>query len=295
MTRSRTLVILNPAAGSGRVARLWCRLAPQARALFPFDEQWTHAPGEATEIAAAAATAGVDRILSVGGDGTLHEVVNGVAGTKLAVGVLPLGTGNDFARCAGLQRPLPALIDALAHGQQRNIDLGWVNGRYYVNIAGVGFDAEVARQVNAMTTKASGTVPYLLTAMREAFRYVPPEMGVALDGGGADGPARHLLIAVGNTQAYGGGMRVCPKAEVDDGVLDVLTVGDVRGWAALGLLPKVFLGAHLGHSAVQYARAREVQVTGPKTVALHADGELLGGLPATFAVRPGALSLWSPA
>jgi len=295
MTTPGTVVILNPAAGSGRVATVWAHLSPRVRALFPFEERWTRAPGEATQIAAAAAAAGIDRILSVGGDGTLHEVVNGVAGTNVAVGVLPLGTGNDFARCTGLYRPLPQLIEALARGGTRRIDLGRVHGRFYINIAGVGFDAEVARQVNATAAKASGTVPYLLTAMRLAFRYVPPVLQFALDDAGLSRPERHLLIAVGNTQAYGGGMRVCPRAEVDDGLLDVLAVGDVRGWSTLGLLPKVFLGAHLSHPAVQYSKARGVQVVGPADVALHADGELLGGLPATFSVAPQALSLWSPA
>jgi len=295
MTTERTLVIVNPAAGGGRVARVWRRLSPDARRLFPFDEHWTTAPKEATRIAADAAAAGFDRILAVGGDGTLHEVVNGVAGTHLAVGVLPLGTGNDFARSAGILRAPAPLLEALHRGGTRPIDLGRVHERYYINIAGAGFDAEVARRVNAMRSKAKGTIPYLMTAVGLAFRYEPPQMTVTLDDGPAMGPEARLLVAVGNTRAYGGGMQVCPRAEVDDGLLDVLLVGDVRGWATLGLLPKVFLGAHLGHPAVGYVRAHSVRLEGPAGVALHADGEVLGGLPATFSVHPAALRLWMPA
>ncbi len=295
MSDERTLVVVNPAAGAGRVARDWRRLAGDARRCFPFEERWTTAPGDATDIAAAAAADGFSRILSVGGDGTLHEVVNGAAGTGLAVGVLPLGTGNDFARCTGLLRPARPLLEGLARGGTRLIDLGRVHDRYYVNIAGAGFDAEVARQVNAMASKASGTIPYLLTAVRLAFVYQPPAITITLDDLPPLGPETRLLVAVGNTRAYGGGMRVCPQAKVDDGLLDVLMVGDLRRWATLGLLPKVFLGAHLGHPAVDYAQARSVRLDGPANVALHADGEVLGGLPATFSVLPGALRLWTPA
>lgn len=295
MASARTLIIVNPAAGGGRVARMWGSLAPVARRLFAHEEHWTTAPTEATRVTAEAVSAGFDRVLSVGGDGTLHEVVNGAAGTELAVGVLPLGTGNDFARSLGIRRPPLATLEGLREGTLRSIDLGRVHGRYYVNIAGVGFDAEVARQVNAMRRKASGTIPYLATAVGLAFRYAPPTLTVTLDGGPALAPAARLLVAVGNTRAYGGGMQVCPRAQVDDGELDVLLIGDIRRWGILRLLPRVFLGAHLGRPGVDYTRARSVRLEGPAGVTLHADGELLGELPAEFTVHPGALRLWLPA
>jgi diacylglycerol kinase (ATP) len=295
MNALRTLVIVNPAAGSGRAGRLWQLWRAHAARAFPFEEVLTTAPGEATRLAADAARAGVRRILVVGGDGTVHEVVNGVQAGDVAVGVLPLGTGNDFARCAGLALPPARLLPALAAGRTRRIDLGTVHGRLYINVAGVGFDAEVARAVNAMTRKAGGTLPYLTTAMREALRFVPPPLDVRIDGRSWGGALPQLMVAVANAPAYGGGMRVCPRAELDDGRLDVLLVGDVRAWSILALLPTVFLGRHLAHPKVRYVRGSQVQVSGPASVAVHADGEIVGGLPATFTVRPAALELWVPA
>ncbi len=294
MMTGRALVIVNPAAGGGRAARRWQGLQPIARAAFAFEEVHTAAPGDATRLARDAVAAGFTHILAVGGDGTLHEVVNGTAHTAVAVGLLPLGTGNDFARSAGLWRPAERLLPELASGRRRVIDLGLVHGQYYLNVAGVGFDAEVAREVNALERKGGGTVPYLLTAVRDAFRYEPPTLTLSFDAGPV-APARPcLLVAIGNASAYGGGMRVCPHAALDDGLLDVLTVGDLRGWAVLRLLPRVFVGRHLGHPLVHYQRGAQVRIEGPSSVALHADGEIVGGLPATFTVAPGAMVLWVP-
>lgn len=245
-------------------------------------------------MARQAAQAGIRRVLSVGGDGTLHEVVNGIQDCPVAIGVLPLGTGNDFARSVGLPPSPEAVLRALARGSIRQIDVGEVHGERYVNIAGVGFDAEVARRVNAMRSKASGTVPYLMTAVREAFRYEPPVLSLARDGGVPGPECPLLMVAVGNTSTYGGGMRVCPEAVVDDGLLDVLVVQPLRAWALLSLLPRVFLGKHLGSASVSSGRAQRLTITGPSDTPLHADGELLPGLPATFTIHPRGLSLWSP-
>ncbi len=295
MSRQRTLVVVNPAAGSGRAAAGWARLREQAKACFTFDEVATAGPGDATRLAAEAESAGYTRLLSVGGDGTLHEIVNGCGSCEVAVGVLPLGTGNDFARSAGLRRPAAQLLPALAAGDVRRVDLGRVHDQYYLNIAGVGFDAEVARIANATAKRHGGALFYLITAVREAFRYEPAILKVALDAQEPPAPSRRLMVAIGNAAAYGGGMRICPRAELDDGLLDVMTVGDLRGGRILGILPLAFLGRHVGRPGVDYQQAKEVRIEGPAGVAVHADGELVGGLPATFTIDPGALRLWAPA
>lgn len=289
-----TLVVINPAAGSGRAAGIWARLRATAHELFPFDEITTRGPGDAQRLARTAAAAGVRRILAVGGDGTLHELVNALAHTPVALGVLPSGTGNDFARSQGFLGPLPQLLERLAQGVHRPVDLGQAGDTYYLNVAGVGFDADVAKRVNALPRKGHGTLPYLGEAVRGAFRFDPPSLELHFDSGDVVGPERLLLVAVGNAPAYGGGMRICPEARVDDGLLDVLVVGDIRGWGTLALLPRVFLGRHLGHPRIRLFRARRVTVAGPASVTLHADGEVAGGLPVTFQVHPAALTLWAP-
>jgi len=289
------LVLVNPAAGGGHVARVWPGLRAALRRHFPdAEEHWTTRPGEATDIARQAAARGVRRLLAVGGDGTLHAVVNGLAGSSVAVAPLPLGTGNDFARAAGLWRPIPELLAALADGAPRPVDLGSVHGRYFLNVAGVGFDARVAEIVNAMAQKPRGTLPYLLTAVRTAWTYLPPVLTLAFDDGPPAGPARQLLVAVANSPGYGGGMRICPPARIDDGVFHVLTVGDLRRWAILRLLPRVFSGRHLADPRIAARPAVRLTIEGPSEVAVHADGEVVGGLPARFAVHPGHLLLWAP-
>jgi diacylglycerol kinase (ATP) len=238
--------------------------------------------------------AGIQRVLAVGGDGTLHELVNALAHTAVALGVLPCGTGNDFARSQGLMGPLPRLLQRLAHGQRESVDLGQVEDTYYLNVAGVGFDAEVARCINARARKPEGALPYLGEAIRLAFHYEPPLLEVRFDSSAPMPRERLLLVAVGNASAYGGGMRICPQARVNDGLLDVMLAGDIRRWAILTLLPRVFMGRHVGDPRIRMIRARAVSVTGPAGVVLHADGEIVGGLPAHFRVHPGALTLWRP-
>ena len=291
---TRTLVVVNPAAGGGRSEARWRAVESAVRAAFPFDLHYTTAPGDATVVARQAAGTGITRVLAVGGDGTLHELVNGLAGSAVALGVLPVGTGNDFARASGFMMPAAALIAGLAGCHRRRVDLGRVAGRYYINVAGVGFDAHVAATVNAMASKRGGTLPYVGTALREAFRYRPPLLDVWADGAQIVRHSPCLLVAVGNTSAYGGGMRICPGARFDDGELDALLVGDVFGWQTVGLLPRVFVGRHLGHPGVRLQRARRVRIEGPAHIQLHADGEVVGGLPAEFEVAPAALTLWTP-
>ena len=288
----KTLVVVNPAAGSGRAAARWARVREEARRHFAFDEVMTAGPKDASRIASDAVRDGYERLLAVGGDGTLHEIVNGCPGSDVAVGVLPFGTGNDFARSTGMLRRVGDLLPALAAGCTRRVDLGLVHGQHYLDVAGVGFDAEVARIANAAAHRQGGALFYLTTAVRQAFRFEPAPLSVGLDGGSPDPATPRLMVAVGNAPAYAGGMRVCPRASVDDGFLDVLQVGDLHRWRILGLLPLVFLGRHVGRPGVEYRQARTVRVEGPADAAVHADGEIVGGLPAEFSVCAGALRLW---
>ncbi len=288
------MVIVNPAAGAGRAAARWRALAETARRHLTFQEEWTGARGHATELAAAAVADGIRRILVIGGDGTLLEVANALAGTQVALGVLPMGTGNDFVRSAGITGKPEELLPRMAAGTTRAVDLGRVNGRYFMNVAGVGFDAEVARIVSEKPRHGNGTVPYLGTAIRQAFRYVPPEVAVTIDDGEAAPPSRRLMVAVGNGATYAGGMKVCPGAVLDDGVLDVLLVGDLRGFGLLKILGRVFNGSHLSDRRVQLVPARTLRIDGSSDVTLHTDGEVIGHLPAEFSVAPGALQLWVP-
>jgi diacylglycerol kinase (ATP) len=287
----RTLCIVNRTAGGGRAGRAWDGVAPELARLGA-EVAVTGRPGEATEIARRACADGFTHLLAVGGDGTAHEVVNGIERPDVALGILPCGTGNDFARSAGLPFNPQAAVAGLGRDRRRPVDLGVCGSHRFLNVAGAGFDAEVARLINEGPRRSRGALPYVATAVSLAFRYVSDELAISLDG--ERWRQRCLLVAVGNAQAYGGGMRICPRAALDDGLLDICVIAGIGAAHTLALLPQVFVGRHVRDRAVAYRTARSVEIEGPAHVAVHADGEVVGGLPARFSVEPGACQLWLP-
>lgn len=288
----RAHAIVNPTARGGRAARVWPRLRPIfQQAGWGLVESATERPGHAVELAAAS-TAEV--VLAVGGDGTAHEVANGLLQTRrdAAFGVVPVGVGNDFARAIGLPRNPVAASAALVSARPRPMDVGEVNGRYFLTIAGAGFDGEVARQVNAWPKFFSGTIMYVLGILKMLVAYRPAEVEISTDGQVTR--ERLFLIAVGNTAWNAGGMWMVPSARPDDGILHAVIAGPLTRLETLAVLPRVFSGGHLKHPKVRQAQAREFRVTSETPLAVQADGESLGTLPATIRVRPGALRVLVP-
>lgn len=294
----RVFVILNPAAGRGRARRAWRTVEPALLdAGMAFEMAVEERPQLAIGLAADAARRGVDVIAAVGGDGTVHEVVNGIltsgAEPRPALAIIPGGTGNDFARGVGIPKDPLAAGRLLLDGTRRRIDVGQVNDRYFVGISGVGFDAEVAARVNGWPKWISGTSVYVaaILNMLVAYRCVPTR--VVLDG--HEQQLRMFLIAAANTPWYGGGMYMAPAARPDDGALEVVMARDLGKIETLGLLPKVFSGAHLRHRKVTHQSAREVRVESDAPLAIHADGETVGRVPALFRIVPGAIEVIAPA
>jgi YegS/Rv2252/BmrU family lipid kinase len=255
------------------------------------EESRTGRRGHAMEIAAAVSA---DAVIAVGGDGTVHEVANGLlkAGGETVLGVVPVGTGSDFARALGLPRDPLAAAQALVTAERRRIDVGVVNGRCFLTISGVGFDGEVAQQVNSWPKVFGGTLMYVLGILKNLVTYSPVEVEIVLDG--QPQRERLFLIAMGNTAWSAGGMWLVPPAQPDDGIFDIVIAGPLTKLEALVVLPKVFSGRHLGHPKVRQARAREVRITSATPLAIQADGESIGRLPATYTIRPAALSVLAP-
>ncbi len=293
MSTLEAVCIFNPVAGRGR-ALAWRRAVADAcrAAGLAHRELVTEHPGHARDLAEEAAGNGARLVVAVGGDGTVHEVVNGLAAVALPAGpalaVVPAGTGNDFARTVGIPREPGAAVRLVARGRERAVDLADVNGRTYCNIAGIGFDAEVAREVNRAPKRLPGPLTYLLGVFKILAAYHPVAVRYELDGQPFAEPL--LLMAVGNGRFYGGGMMMCPAAEIDDGLLDVCIGGDLGKLETLGVLPRVFSGTHVRHPKVRVVRAREVRVlAADRPLAIHADGEVVSESPAVFRVLPGAL------
>jgi diacylglycerol kinase (ATP) len=302
------LLIVNPVAGDGRALHLepWLRRRLHAAGSGARLVE-TQAPGHARELARHAAEDGHDRVVAVGGDGTVQEVVNGVieAGARIAVGILPGGNGNDLARSLRLPRIADqALTTALGPGLER-IDVGRATRgdgeatttRHFAAAGGVGFDAQVAA---AMAGKRRGwqrgRLGYALATLWELQRFRNRLVELAIDT--TDGERhlerRVLFVAFANGMYYGGGMKICPDATVTDGLLDLCVVGDISRLEAVRQLPGLYRGNHVHHPAVELMRARSVTVSGDEGTQAHLDGEPFGALPLRIDLLHRALDVAAP-
>jgi len=294
-------LIINPVAGNGRAAKLWPRLRDALHAEgAQFDYVLTEYPDHATELARQAVAEGCRLIAAIGGDGTVHEVVNGLVtegqiAEGVVLGAVSCGTGADFARSVGLVREPLAAARRLLHGSDRYIDLGVIHCQregqeiieYFPNAAGLGFDGEVADRTNRMSKVGGGTIPYLISLVLTLITYENKPVVVTLDDRTLELRANAIIAA--NGQYLGGGMRIAPNARPDDGLLDVIVIGDVTKLELLRQVPCVYRGTHLAHPKVDAYRTRVVHVEAEKRMILQADGEYVGEAPATFHLLPGAL------
>jgi YegS/Rv2252/BmrU family lipid kinase len=273
---SSHLVILNPAAGRGRVRREWPRMAGRLRAAgVQFDFVETTAPGAGIGLAERAARE-YDAVIAAGGDGTVHEVVNGLlrAGGGAALGVLPLGSGDDFVKM------LPAR-DAVARivvPEVRALDAGRIRAgdaeRFFANGMDIGFGAHASRNVRNVPALFTGLGAYLGALALTLVRYPKLEVRLQLDGG-APVAQTTAMTAVMNGRAFGGSFHVCPEARVDDGELDLLIADGVGRWEILGLVPRIMRGTHVGHPRLRLARARRVLIESEAPLLVEADGEIV--------------------
>ncbi|MBX3141835.1 MAG: diacylglycerol kinase family lipid kinase [Trueperaceae bacterium] len=275
-------LVFNPAAGKGRAkAALAAALALLDERGVPYTLHTTRCAGHATELAAATPPGSV--VVAIGGDGTVHEVAKGLlqAGTAgdpaggRALGVLPLGSGDDFAFSLGLARDdLPGALERLLAAKPRLVDFGTVNGEPFFNAVGTGLDAEVAERVKTSPSFLRGLSGYLYSVLGALGHLREPHARVFVDGALVhDGPC--LLVTSQNGPRSGGSFVFAPEARPDDGLLDVVIAGKLGMLGALGLLPKVMRAKHLDHPAVKLVRGSQVRAEWAEARPAHADGELL--------------------
>jgi len=246
---------------------------------------------DALERACAAVAERPDALVAFGGDGLVHLAVQAVAGTDVPLGIIPAGTGNDIATALGVPRKDPiAAARTVLRGRSRLIDAARVcAGRADELFAGVvccGFDSRVNERANGLTWPP-GMARYLLATVQELRRFRPIPFRVTFDDGEPI-EREAMLVAVGNTSSYGAGMRVCPDARPDDGLLDVMILEAVSTAEFVRVFPSVYRGSHVSHQAVSVRRVRSVQLEAPGVVA-YADGERIGPSPITCEIQPGAL------
>ncbi|MEV7280190.1 diacylglycerol kinase [Streptomyces sp. NPDC093111] len=307
MTSEITLFV-NPTAGRGRGAHA---ARPAARAFrdagFSVRTVVGHDPDDALRRAREAVEGGTGALVAVGGDGMVSLALQAVAGTGTPLGVVAEGTGNDFARSLGLPLRDPAAAgrvaaEALTATGGRPLDLGRVDGgapgtraqgggRWFGTVLASGFDSRVNDRGNRMRLPA-GRFTYDLAILAELATFRPVPYRLVLDDG-AVLETEATLVAVGNGTSYGGGMRICADAVMDDGLLDVTVVGDCGRAELIKVFPRVYKGTHLDHPKVTVHRVRSVSLDAPDTTG-YADGEPLGPLPLTARCVPGALKVLAP-
>ncbi|KJK13401.1 diacylglycerol kinase [Terrabacter sp. AAH1] len=293
----RVALIVNPTSGKGVGRQLG---AQTRRLLHEAGHDVVDVSGDtyqqARSQALAAVTDGVDTVVVVGGDGMVHLGVNVCAGSPTRLAVVAAGTGNDFARNLGLPvRDAAAAVSLLTEGSTREIDLGRVSHgvageKWFGGVLGAGFDAVVNARAQRMTWPR-GQMRYNLAVLRELPVFRPIPYAIELDGHRIE--TRAMLVAVANTTSFGGGMRVCPDADVADGLFDVMIVHALSVAAFLRVFPKVYSGTHTTHPAVEIHRARRVRLEA-SGIHSQADGESFAELPIDAEVVPGALRVVTP-
>ncbi|WP_171113434.1 diacylglycerol kinase [Streptomyces sp. Z423-1] len=291
MTSEITLFV-NPTAGRGRGAHAAQSAASALRAAgFSVRTVIGQDPGDALVRARAAVADGTGALVAVGGDGIAHLALQAVAGTDTPLGLVAVGTGNDFARALGLPVRDPAaagrmIAEGLKGDGVRDIDLGRVGDRWFGTVLASGFDSRVNDRGNRMRMPV-GRFRYDLAMIAELAAFRPFPYRLTLD----DGEVREIeatLVAVGNGSSYGGGMRICPGADLTDGLFDITVVGDCGRRTLLRVFPTVYRGGHVDHPKVTVHRAARVEIAA-EGITGYADGEPLGPLPVSVRCVPGAV------
>ncbi|MBX3155629.1 MAG: diacylglycerol kinase family lipid kinase [Deltaproteobacteria bacterium] len=311
MLAPRTTVVVNPKSQGGRLGKRWTEIGETLQRAFPFDAAITRGVGDATVLTREALRAGVERVVALGGDGTVNEVVNGFfdeAGAPIApraaFGLIPFGTGGDFRRTFELPTEIADAAAVIAADRRAAIDVGRLTfvatdgapaARMFANIASFGVSGVVDRLVNK-SGKKLGRLSFMYAAARATWSYKNQRVQLTFDGGERT-EATINTVAVANGRYFGGAMMVAPDAEPDDGLFDVVCLGDFSFGDVVTSGRRIYKGSHLGMDKVSVRRARVVDaepIDPAANVELDIDGESPGRLPARFELLPGALQMILP-
>ncbi len=264
--------IVNPASGRGKGKAFGRRLEEMLSPLkLDYQLVYTDKPMHAQDLAAKAAK-DFAVIVTVGGDGTFQEILNGVVGSQAAVGILPVGSGNDFVRAVSIPVDMEKSLALLLRNKRRMIDLAKVNNRIYHNGVGVGFDAWAVHTGNQVT-RLRGNAIYLYAVLHTLINFKPQEVELSFNG--ATYQKNYFLITVANGVSLGGGFYLTPDAQIDDGLLDLCLIQNMPKRSIIKNLIKVYSGKHKEDPRVEMVRTKQISIRSEKGFAVHADGELL--------------------
>lgn len=300
-----TVCIVNPASGGGQTGLRWPSLeARLTRAGLAFEVRVTRHAGEATALTRAALRDGADTIVAVGGDGTIHEVVNGFfegetpLSPEARLGILPAGSGSDLIKTLGIPADADGAIARLTAGRTRRVDLGRAHyatdagehACYFINTASAGLSGAVLARMRELPGFVTGSAAYMLGSLLTLLAFKPFALTLELDDGTSHA-TEALFVVAGNGRYFGAGMQALPGARMDDGLLDVVLLGPMPLWELLLNFPRIYAGTHLALPAVRHWRTRRLTVTTAAPQPLEVDGEQPGTTPARFELLPAALTI----
>ena len=284
----KLLLLANPTAAGGRARRLLPSVLKLLRSKsLSLESVEVASPDAVATAAREAARAGYERVIVAGGDGTVNIALNALRGSQTALGVLPLGHGNDLARALGVPLDPRAAVEVLLSRPATPMDVGRVGDRIFATVAAVGLDAETNRRARRWGAWPRGHLRYFLAGLRTLISYEPFRFNLVTDSEEFVGEA--MWVAVANAPCYGGGIRIAPEASLDDGLLDVCIIERMSRTALLALYPALMRGGHLRSRSVRYFRCTKAQFRAPAGAELHADGEPFAKVPAEVAVEAAAV------
>jgi diacylglycerol kinase (ATP) len=285
--------IVNPNAGKGKAELIWKQVEKiLVTSSIPYTVHFTSHRGHATQIASEEANdSQTDRIVAIGGDGTVHEVVNGMWKSEIPFGYIPAGTGNDFAISNGIPRDPELALRRILDHQPQKIDLLSYGKEVAICNFGIGFDGAVAKTVTESNWKKRlGKLAYPWGLIRTIANYEKSTIHLTID----DKPiafSNAWLVAICNLPTYGGGMRICPTADQKDGLLDIACVHGISAWRLLTLFPLVYRGAHATNPALTFYQGKKIRVEADRPLTIHADGEIIGTTPIEITLIPKVLQI----
>lgn len=282
--------IVNPAAGTGFALTTMQKLEEKLTAAsVAYRVFRTERPGHATELAAQlAADEEITAVVSVGGDGTAGEVAAGLTGTDKAMGIIPAGTGNDFIKTAGIPNDPDKAFDMLLSGKAAAIDTGTVNDRFFLNVCGTGFDVTVLDYAESEKEKHRGLTPYFLGLIKAITHYKSVQLAVTADGEKEEGA--YLVCSIANGRFIGGGIPICPAADVQDGFLNLVLIQSVHRWQIPFYLPGLMMSRDLKFRITKHRKVKTVLIEG-KDLRINIDGDIQPMDRAEFRIRPASLML----
>ncbi len=297
----KTMIVVNPASGGGKGADRWRKIKPiMDKRHFKYDCIVTGRRDDATELTRKALHEGYDQIIAVGGDGTVHETVNGffddyeVINGDAVIGIVPVGTGSDFARTLGVPRNSnESLVDVLINGRIVPLDVGYIETDdyrgYFNNITGVGFEGKMVKMVNEGSKRFGGTVPYMYNILRCMLTYKNPFLHVELDDRTFDEVM--CFVSVANGKYFGGGMCIAPEASINDGLFDIIMVDDMSMFQLIRSFRKIYSGDIANKKGISLYRSKHVYISCEGGEWIDSDGETIGTIPVSFDVLPSIINV----